>query len=499
MSDEKKKRISKKPISQKSKYPNQRSLSYDAGGEGRRSEGWGVYTSPNSALIGSVDRIRKRSRHEARNNAWAASISETIVSNVVGAGIKPMTPHSDLQKLWNKWVDEADSAYYSDFYGLQALALRSVVEGGDCFVRLRQRRMSDGLSVPFQLQLIEAEQCPTTLRKPVDNGNEVIGGVEFNSIGKPTFYHMYKNHPHEVSLKADSELLRLPAENVLHLRLMKRPGEVRGEPWLTQALVRLRELDLYNDAELVRKKSAALYGGFIYTPNMDDDEDIISGITGERVEGQEDVVIDPLEPGTFPVLPPGYDVKFSQPADVGGNFEAFMKAQLRAIAVAVGITYEQLTGDFSSVNDRVIRASLLEFKRRAGMWQWHLMVHQFCRPVWKRFVDLAILSGAWTPPDGLSEDEIFAVKWTPHNWGYLHPVQEISAYKDAIRSGLTSRARVVSELGEDVEDIDAEIAKDNQRADDLGLSFDSDARLDKPNNFSDNNTDNDIGDEDETQ
>ena len=46
----------------------------------------------------------------------------------------------------------------------------------------------------------------------------------------------------------------------------------------------------------------------------------------------------------------------------------------------------------------------------------------------------------------------------------------------AIRSGLMSRSEAISANGYDAEDIDREIAADNQRADDLGLIFDSDAR-----------------------
>lgn len=455
-------------------YVKEDKRSYDAGGNGRRSQGWGTATSPNSALLGNIDTLRKRSRHEVRNNGWAKSISEVIVSNVVGAGIKPMSEIPELQELWKQWIRQADSYFFSDFYGLQALVMRSIVEGGDVFVRMRARRPEDGLAVPLQLQVIEAEHCPATLNKQTSTG-EIIGGVEFNKIGKPEFYHLYKSHPDDLNIK-ENELVRVPAENVLHLRLMLRAGQVRGETWLTQSLVRLRELDLYNDAELVRKKTAALYGGFIYTPNLEEDNEVLAGITGQVDAEAEDVLIDPLEPGAFPVLPAGYDVKFSQPADVGGSYEPFMKSQLRAIASSIGITYEQLTGDFSGVNDRIIRASLLEFKRRASMWQHHIMVHQFCQPVWERFVDMAILSGAYTPERGTTNADLYAVKWTPHSWGYLNPTQEISAYQDAIRNGLTSRSRVVSELGQDAYTIDKEIAEDNLRADEFGLILDSDPR-----------------------
>jgi lambda family phage portal protein len=70
-----------------------------------------------------------------------------------------------------------------------------------------------------------------------------------------------------------------------------------------------------------------------------------------------------------------------------------MRQQLRSIAIGMGITYEQLTGDLSGVNYSSIRAGLIEFRRRCGMLQHNILVFQFCRPVWDRRLELAILSG----------------------------------------------------------------------------------------------------------
>lgn len=53
--------------------------------------------------------------------------------------------------------------------------------------------------------------------------------------------------------------------------------------------------------------------------------------------------------------------------------------------------------------------------------------------------------------------------------------------KSAIRSGLMSRSEAISANGYDAEDVDREIAADNERADSLGLVFDSDARHGKAN------------------
>jgi capsid protein len=53
---------------------------------------------------------------------------------------------------------------------------------------------------------------------------------------------------------------------------------------------------------------------------------------------------------------------------------------------------------------------------------------------------------------------------------------EVQSTVQAIRAGLMSRAEAVNGSGLDITSLDLEIAADNQRADELGLIFDSDPR-----------------------
>ena len=75
--------------------------------------------------------------------------------------------------------------------------------------------------------------------------------------------------------------------------------------------------------------------------------------------------------------------------------------------------------------------------------------------------------------------DYLAVKWIPQGWQWVDPKKEFDAMLTAIRAGLLSRSEAISAFGYDAEDIDREIAADNQRADELGLVFDSDPRHDK--------------------
>lgn len=431
----------------------------------------------NAAVLDSVETLRARSRDIVRKNPWAANAIDAFVANCVGTGIKPQSKAQDaafkdaVQALWLAWTDEADGAGVTDLYGLQALVCRAVLEGGECLVRLRPRRPEDRLAVPLQLQVLEAEHLPVTMSRVLPNGNLVRAGIEFDRIGRRVAYHLYRAHPGEASLLAAAgETVRVPADQVLHVYRPSRPGQIRSIPWLAPVLLKLYELDQYDDAELMRKKTAALFAGFVTRPGDD-------ALMGEGEPDEGGAATAGLEPGTLQVLAPGEDVTFSSPADVGANYDTFMRHQLRAIAAGIGITYEQLTGDLTGVNFSSIRAGLLEFRRRCEMLQHAMLVYQLCRPVWRRWMREAVLAGALTAP-GFARDPgpYLAVRWIPQGWQWVDPKKEMEAVVLAMRAGMLSRSEAVSELGEDAEEIDREIATDNARADALGLTFDSDPR-----------------------
>ena len=460
---------------------------HEAAGRGRRSLAW-MPGNPGAvaAMLATSAELRGKSRDLVRRNAWAQAGIEAFVANAVGTGIKPQSLSGDerfkaeVQALWRDWVEEADAAGQTDFYGLQSLACRAMLEGGECLIRLRSRRLEDGLSVPLQLQLLEPEHLPISLNADLPSGNVVRSGIEFDNMGRRVAYHLYRSHPEDGRLAPMSgqggiDTVRIDAKEIIHLFRVLRPGQVRGEPWLSRALVKLNDLDQYDDAELVRKKTAAMFAGFVTRQNPEDN------LMGEGTADSQGISLAGLEPGTLQILEPGEDIKFSDPADVGGSYSEFLRTQFRAVAAAIGITYEQLTGDLSGVNYSSIRAGMLEFRRRCEMVQHGVLVHQMCRPVWAAWMKQAVLASALTAPGFVRggpdrRRQYLAVKWIPQGWQWVDPEKEFKAMLLAIRAGLISRSEAISAFGYDAEDVDREIAADNQRADDLGLIFDSDAR-----------------------
>ncbi len=460
---------------------------YDGIGSGRRAMAWQVGNpSAIAALAYSQNELCAKSRDLIRRNAWAAAGVEAFVANAIGTGIKPQSmllntvQREAIQALWRDWCVDADAAGLTDFYGLQALACRAMLEGGECLIRLRYRRPEDALAVALQLQLLEPEHLPATLNQVLRSGNVIRAGIEFDSLGRRVAYHLYRNHPGDgafapMSGAGGMEIVRVPASEIIHLFRPLRPGQIRGEPWLARALVKLNELDQYDDAELVRKKTAAMFAGFITRLAPEDN------LMGEGLSDANGVSFAGLEPGTLQILEPGEDIKFSSPADLGNSYVEFMRQQFRAVAAAMGITYEMLTGDLSQVNYSSIRAGLLEFRRRCEALQHGVIVHQLCRPIWSAWMEQAVLEDALQLPSfAQHRRSCLAVKWIPQGWQWVDPKKEFDAMLTAIRAGLLSRSEAISAFGYDAEDIDREIAADNQRADELGLVFDSDPRHDQP-------------------
>lgn len=127
---------------------------YDGTGGGRRALAW-MPSNPGAvaALSLAQDELRAKSRDLVRRNAWAAAGIEAFVANAIGTGIKPQSMVQDqatreaIHSLWWDWCEQADAAGLTDFYGLQALATRAMLEGGEVLIRLRYRRTEDGLPV----------------------------------------------------------------------------------------------------------------------------------------------------------------------------------------------------------------------------------------------------------------------------------------------------------------------------------------------------------------
>lgn len=443
---------------------------YDAAGAGRRTQGWrrtgGDANAANSSALGV---LRNTARDVIRNNPYAVAGLDTITDHVVGWGIVGAptrgTPGAAAVKArWDAWADTAacDADRRLTFAGLQKQVLRTVAESGEVLVRRRIRRPEDNLPIPMQLQVLEPDYLDVTkdgLRTPT--GGWILQGIEFNPIGERIAYWLYRTHPGSTLIGEPLGVSdRIPASEIAHVWRAARPGQVRGVSWFAPVLLRLKDLDDYEDASLMKAKVAACLAVVLT------DADGTAAPVG-RSSAPEDT-IDTLEPGSILHAPAGRTVSVVNPPDVSEH-DAFTKTNLRAVATALGLTYEDLTGDYANMPFSAARMSRLRHWARVEDWRWNMLIPQFCDVAWRWAMQAAAVSdpriAATTP-----------VTWTAPAMPMVEPDKEGLAYSRNIRAGIMTLSEVLKERGYDpIETLD-EMARDWREVDKRDLVLDSDAR-----------------------
>lgn len=447
-------------------------------GTGRgRLRGWyAPATGPNTSIVYSLQELRNRSRDLTRNFPYLNGAYETIASNIVGPGINVMPKHDDcaicnrLRELWDDWCTECDIEGVNDFSGMLSLAVRERWEAGEAFLRFIPT--NSGV-VPLKLQLLQADQCKVDENHLNSDGSKTIAGVTVDENGTVKSYTIYKNHPNEALVGDNTcETVEIPADEICHYFEQMWIGQRRGIPEIFSAVVKAREMLEYDEAELNKKKIAAMMAAFVTTPSPDgvlnSDPDDPDADDGEAVAE--------ITTGTITTLAPGEDIKFNPPSESGSSYEPFMNQNLRAIAKSLKLTYEEFANDMSKANFSSIRAGLNITQRQHRQEQGRL-VHQIVRRVWGEFVKAAILSGALEINlQEYNEDKkhFTRARFQPAGWPYVNPVQEVAAQKEKVLCGFASRSQVIAESGYDAAEIDDQIANDAARAAKLGLVYTTD-------------------------
>ena len=438
---------------------------YEAAATGRRTSGWNKGKGDANAANGSsLATLRALSRDLVRNNPWARRGLRVIGSNAVGWGIVPKAATADggtgrARDSWRAWAEttDCDAAGRLTFYGMQRQVMETVAEAGEVLIRRRYRRPEDGLSIPLQLQILEPDFLDTTKdnMKGVQGG-PIIQGVEFDAIGRRVAYWLFENHPGS-NINAGPASRRYPATEIAHIYRMERPGQVRGVSWFAPVLVSLRDFDEYEDATLLRQKIAACFAAFV--TDLDGQGAALGAAGTDSATG---TAIDTVEPGLISYLPPGRDVKFATPPSVADH-ESYTATQLRRVAAGLGVTYEDMTGDYSRVNFSSARMARLAHWARVDDWRWNMLIPQFCDPVWS-WAMFAL---------GVKSDR---ATWTPPPMPMIDPAQEGIALERLVRSGALTPDGMVRQQGYDPDEHWAEYKASLERLDKLGIVIDSDAR-----------------------
>lgn len=458
----------------RSLWPRRSVRAYAGAATGRNTEGWRTPSSSADVELGLAGRrLRDRSRDLVRNNPHAAKAVSLLVSNIIGDGIMPRAVGPDesrnkkVMEAFARWAGQCDADGQLDFYGLQTLAVRGMVEGGEMLARRRWRGKSFGLTAPVQIQLLEADYLDDARDGLFSDGSSAVRGIEFDRIGRRAAYWMFRQHPGGASAY-NLASYRVPASEVAHL-YEKQRQQSRGAPWSAPVIRRIRDVDDYDFAEGIRKKIEASTVAFVTAP---DDSDYQVGADGKpvgmRCEDAHGNLVEKFAPGLIAYLRGGKDIRFNQPATVGG-YEDYKRVTAREIASGFRVPYALLTGDGSQENFSAQRALLNQFRRDCSIWQWQIVIPMLLEPWWEWFTEAAFLAGEIDDPD-------VPVEWSPPKWLPIEPYKDAMAELITLRLGTRSYFDVCAERGRNPHDVLAEIAQFAEAVDKLGLILDCDPR-----------------------
>lgn len=453
---------------------------YDAAGNGRRMAGWSAPTQgPNKALTG-LQTIRNRARDVSSNDWSGEAAVQKWTTSLIGIGITPRFKRivdaarkQTITDLYEDFVKKSDADGVLNLYGQQTLVVRSWLDAGEVFIRERPRFLDEGLPVPLQLQVIEAEYVPlldSDAMQGLPTGNMIRSGIEINKRGRRVAYWMYKQHPGDAQVMniAADDLVRVAASQICHVFEPKRPGQLRGVSMLAPVLARLKNIENYDDTTLTRQQLANLIVGFITrgTPQLGDDDDT-DPLTGQAMtQGGPSGALAPMQPGLLQELDEGQEIKWSNPPEAGTNYPDYMRTQHMGTASAAGIPYELFSGDIINVSDRTLRVIINEFRRFNEQRQWQIIIPMFCQPAIEWFAKAALLAGKI---DVSEFDAVCRVEHAPHGWAHIHPVQDPTGKKLEIEAGLRSRSSVVGGYGDDIDKVDQERKDDDAREQRLNI------------------------------
>ncbi|MEI9971023.1 MAG: phage portal protein, partial [Ignavibacteriota bacterium] len=468
---------------------------YNAASRGRRTINMGeTYRGVNSLALADGPQLLARARKSVMENGLAANGITSFIAEVIGTGIKPHSKHSDptkrqlLEKEFRLWCAQSSATRrigpdgkpdsLQSFFVQQELWCRNIVEAGEAFARLRPRLPADlspaGLRVPLQIDLIEPEQLAFWRTSATDQapGSIVRGSIEFDAIHQRTAYHFYREHPGDSSIWPNSfEVVRVPAGSVLHGIEFSRGNQIRGITSLAPILIQLADLDDFSDGTRLAQKLGAYLFAWRKSLTPDDPQMAAMASVGNDTAPAGTAYVE-SQPGTMTMLDTaaGEEMGFYSHPGVANTYEAFMRIERQPIAAILRNTYEMLTGDMAGVNYSSARVRLIALRRIWEQFQHGVMVHQFCRPIWRAWCDAAALVGIIDAADyRKNADEYLNVEWSGQPWDWVDPKADVESVRMEIESALTSREAVVASRGRDVEEVDAATARDHARETKLGI------------------------------
>lgn len=471
---------------------------YQGGGYDHASTmGWNASRlSGQAASTLSRETLNARTRDLIRNDSNVAAGMDRKVNNTVGAGLR-LAAKPDY-RLLNMTADQAEAVSdiieahwqtYSDESGLWCDVER---QGNAADLLLLQAHHLEAEGEGFGIIVWRDEPAPTGFHTAMQvvhpsrcsNPNnlqdrpDLIEGVQLDEYGAPIGYHFRAAHPGDFFATSFAEHFTWEYFDrdfedgrpyVVHIKERNEAGMTRGFSKLWSMLRKQKQGEQYFDYELQASALNAVMALFIETPlDMFAASDALTpdAVGSMADENSEYHDLNPITAfdGVQPnILAPGEKPTLTKPEHPNAAFDGFMKNVLRSLASVMGLTYEQLTMDWSEVNYSSARAAILEVAKGFKVVRKKLEYFMNCwyRAWLQELFDLGLIA----LPSGVLSFDDAPEAWCQCEWigagkGYVDPLKEVQAAGLRVTLGLSSMEKECAEQGEDYKKLISQIVKE---------------------------------------
>lgn len=440
--------------------------------------------------------ITGRARNLDENNAWVNGGLDRRVESVIGVNIRlssqpvhellrrdyewRMNWTADVQarfKVWANDIERRCDARKRLAFGAQAkLAYLTYLRDGEVAAEIRDNRR--GLRNTTNVLLVECERISTPPSMMHLEGPMLRNGVRFDANGAPTGYYVRSGHPNDAGPSFERERWDfIPARGrtgrakFLHVFSPRRTEQNRGISRLAEAMVPAKMLDRVDRAEVQAALKSAIFSFFIKSPGTSDDIEAALAPTddGSAIDpwvssyldyrGRSPVVVDGAQ---VTHLLPDEDVVTPERSSPNSNYAGFAQFVLKKIASSLGISYPQLSQDWSSINYSSARALLNEVWR-SFIEDRVFFTQSYCTPIYAAWLEVEVANGDVKVPGGPAnfyrqKTEICMAEWIGPGRGTVDPLKEANANNLDTAAGRKSTVEAILESGRDPSDVMAEEA-----------------------------------------
>lgn len=344
-----------------------------------------LYTSfspINKELKGDLKQLIVRSRNLAKNNEIFRSHLNNMEKSIIGRqGFRLQSlskningqlndiVNTQLQRAWfdfgkrvNGYIEKSGTQGDID---LDILILRTLIIDGQVFIHV-DRDAKNQYGISFELiDSLAVDITKNQLATPTQNA--IVMGVQIDKHNRPIQYWIRDNNGENYNT---GQLYSIPADQIIHIYKQEFVGQTRGFGDIVASIDSLKQLDDFAIAELIAAKVSACLGIF-YEKTGDTAGDFLDQ-SADDAEDKGDF-IQQIAPGIASIVPQGYTVKSVSPTHPNTNFGGFVKAIVRRIASACGVSYNRLSHDYEAVNYSSLReASLDEAKTYANLQRFFI-------------------------------------------------------------------------------------------------------------------------------